>query len=192
MVEISEYLWECLYVMKHVYDHNPKASIFQLYGKEVIDGEGIYEVSMNALDQFFAETRFYFNEDKEIETFVFFDPLINECWKLCDEYEANNHLQPEDNEFRRGLERSLESALYIPDYSYDGRWYADTKHKSGCRLVMLCYCEFYGHCYLPAALSEAYDAFAYYAEQLKKALGRAGQAEIIPLPQDASASKEAA
>ena len=185
MVEISEYLWECLYVMKHVYDHNPKASIFQLYGKEVIDGEGIYEVSMNAMDQFFAETRFYFNEDKEIETLVFFDPLINECWKLCDEYETQKNVPPKENEFRRGLESSLESALYVPDYSYDGRWYADTKRRGGCRLVMLCYCEFCGHYYLPEALSEAYDAFVYYSKQLKEALGRTGKAEIIPISRTA-------
>ena len=192
MVEISEYLWECLYVMKQVYDHDPKAQLFQLYGDTVINGDDIYEISMNSMDQFFADTRYYFNEEKEIETHVFFDPIITECWKLCDEYEAKNHLQPEDNEFRRGLERSLESALYVPDYSYDGRWYADTKHKGGCRLVMLCYCEFYGHYYLPEALSEAHDAFTHYRKRLKEALNSIGEAEIITFPVTDPDKKEAA
>jgi hypothetical protein len=192
MVEISEYLWECLYVMKQVYDHDPKAHLLQFYGNNVIDGDDIYEVSMNALNQFFVDTRYYFNEEKEIETHVFFDPIITECWKLCDEYEAQNNLQPKDDEFRRGLESSLESALYVPDYSYDGRWYADTKRRGGCRLVLLCGCEFYGHCYLPAALSEAYDAFIHYRKRLKEALNSTGGAEIVTLPVAKLSEKEAA
>ena len=117
MIEISEYLWETLYAIKAVYDHDPKAQIFQLYKDTAIDGDDLFEIAENAINQFFVDTREYFNEDNEVATYVFFDPIITQYWKLCDEYEKRLQLDPKENRFRSDMNRALESALYIPDYS---------------------------------------------------------------------------
>ena len=100
MIEISEYLWETLYAIKAVYDHDPKAQIFQLYKDTAIDGDDLFEIAENAINQFFADTREYFNEDNEVATYVFFDPIITQYWKLCDEYEKRLQLDPKENRFR--------------------------------------------------------------------------------------------
>ena len=178
MIEISEYLWETLYAIKAVYDHDPKAQIFQLYKDTAIDGDDLFEIAENAINQFFDDTREYFNEDNEVATYVFFDPIITQYWKLCDEYEKRLQLDPKENRFRSDMNRALESALYIPDYSYNAAWYSDTKHKNGCRIVILCYLEFNTYHWIPTALSEAYDAFVHYTQQIKAAIAEVDQPKI--------------
>ena len=181
MIEITDYLWETLYVLKSVYDHDPNASVLRSYGDIVLDGDFIYEIAEDAIFQIFADTREYYDDEKEMTVYVFFDPIITDFWRLCDEYELRFHVQPEDNKYREDMNRALVSALDVPDYSFAARWYTDTKRKTGCRLVMLCDCEFYGFHWLPEALSNAYDAFLCYTKQLKEALGDRKQGEVIEL-----------
>jgi len=182
MVEINEYLWECLYEMKAVYDHDPEAPVLQTYHDTALDGDDAFEFGMNAMHQFFADTRCYYDDDKDLEVTVFYDPIITDFWRLCEEYEAITGLSREKDPFRKELICNLESALYIPDYSYDARWYCDTKRRGGCRLVLLVYCDFCGSCYIPAALADAYDAFAYHTERLKKEMKRIGEGKLKALP----------
>ena len=192
MVEISEWLWETIYVMKQVYDHNPDAPLLRMYRDSVLDGECVYEISQNAVDQFFADTRGYYDSDKDLSIYVFFDPIITEYWKLCDEYEERTGLKPEDNRFREAMDRALSSALSIPDYSYNAVWYSDTKRKNGCRLVLLCYCEFYGYHWIPGALGEAYDTFVYQTNRIKEALAELEKPKIVELPKRKRQRKKAA
>ena len=170
MVEINEYLWATIYVLKTVYDHNPESPIFHEYASAVIDGDLIYEISENAIQQFFADTREYYNEEDDVATYVFLDPIITQYWKLCDEYEKKLRLDPKDNRFRQDMDQALDSALYINDYSYAYNWYSDTKHEYGCKIVLLCYCEFWSYHWIPKALSEAYDAFVHYTKLIKEAI----------------------
>ncbi len=175
MYEINDWLWETIYILKIVYDHNPEASVLRSFKERDVDGDDVYEIAESAIDQFFADTRSYYNEELDLSVYVFFDPLITDFWKLCDEYEKRLCLEPEENKYRNEMGRALDSALYIGDYSYDARWYTDTNHKSGCRLVLLCYCEFCGYHWIPAALSEAYDAFVHYTALIRKELAEMKQ-----------------
>ena len=170
MVEIDDYLWESVYIMKSVYDHSPDAAVLQFYRNDELDGDYVYEIAENSVDQFFADTRMYYNENEDLSVYVFFDPIITGFWQLCDEYEQRCGFKPEENRYRKEMGKALDSALHIPDYSYNAIWYTDTKHKNGCRLVLLCYCEFCGFQWIPEALKEAYDAFVHHAKRLKDAL----------------------
>ena len=81
----------------------------------------------------------------------------------------------------RRLKHDIYSALDIPDYAYDVGLYCDTARKNGCRIVMLFYCEFYSYHMIPAALKEAYDAFAYHTSRLKEAIASLHRAKPIEL-----------
>ena len=181
MIDINEYVWEGLYVLKDVYDHNPDAAVLRMYRDNVIDGDYTFEISINSLDQFFEDTRDYYDEEKELEVVVIFDPIITAYWKMCDEYEARQKIEPKKNKFRSDMFSALNAAFDLPDYSFGARSYEDTKHKSGCRIVLLMYCEFYSHFMVPGALAEAYDAFVHYTKLLQKELdGLKGKIVAFP------------
>lgn len=192
MVEINAYLWAAVYVLKTVYDHNPESPIFHEYANVVIDGDLIYEISENAIHQFFADTREYYNEEDDVATYVFFDPIITQYWKLCDEYEKRLQLDPKDNCFRKDVDHALDSALYINDYSYDYTWSTDTRRANGCKLVLLCYCEFGSYHWIPKVLSEAYDAFVHYTKLIKEAIAELDEQKTDDLPMQMCQRKKAA
>lgn len=190
MIEVSDWLWETLAVLKDVYDFNPEASVLQSYRDNVLDGEDVFEVSLNSLGEFFEDTRCYYNDKKELDITVIFDPIITAFWKLCDEYEAYKDIDPKENKHREEMDKALDSAFYIPDYSFDAIWYSDTKHKNGCRIVLIMYCEFYTHYMVPGALAEAHAAFEYHTKRLQKELDELKQGEIVAFPSEEE--KEAA
>ena len=192
MHEINDWLWETIYILKIVYDHNPEASVLRSFKERDVDGDDVYEIAESAIDQFFTDTRRDYNEEEDLSIYIFFDPLITDFWKLCAEYEERLRLKPEENKYRKEMENALDSALYIPDYSYDAKYYTDTKQEDGCRLELLCYCEFCGYHWIPEALSEAYDAFVHYTALIREELAEMKQTEIIALPKRPQQRKKAA
>lgn len=192
MTEIDEFLWATIYVLKTVFDHNHESPLLRQYSDMTVDSDLIYEIAENAIYQFFADTREYYNERGEITTYVFFDPIITQFWELCDEYENKLQLDPKDNHFRKDMERALDSALYINDYSYSYDWFNDTKHKYGCKLILLCYCEFWSYHWIPTALSEAYDAFVHYTQLIKEAVAELNQLKTDEQPKRFCKREEAA
>ena len=185
MIDVSVFLWESIYALKEVYDHNPVASVLSYYKDVVLNGDYIYEIVEDSIGQFFADTRRYYDDENDLSVYVFFDPIITGFWKLCDEYETRLRIKPNENKYREEMERDLDSAMYIPDYSYDFKSYKDTTRKSGCRIVILCYCEFNGYQWIPDALNEAYDTFVYHTNQIKEAIAQLDQ------PQPFESEKEA-
>lgn len=192
MHEINNWLWETIYILKIVYDHNPEASVLRSFKDRDVDGDDVYEIAESAIDQFFTDTRRDYNEEEDLSIYIFFDPLITDFWKLCVEYEERLRLKPEENKYRKEMENALDSALYIPDYSYDAKYYTDTKQEDGCRLVLLCYCEFCGYHWIPEALSEAYDAFVHYTALIREELAELKKADVIVLPTKSQRRKKAA
>ena len=192
MIEINDYLWGTIYVLKTVYDHDPDANVMKSYKEIVMDGDYIYEVSEEAIRQFFADTREYYDDEKELSVYVFFDPIMTEFWELCEAYEERLGIKPEENRHRGDMERALNSALYIPDYSIAERVYMDAKRKNGCRIVLLCYCDFCSFHWIPEALSEAYDAFVYHTRLLREAMAQSEGTKIIELTDAMSERREAA
>jgi len=191
MGELNDYLWEALYILKGLYDHGKLEDLLRFYRDREIDGDDFYEMATEAIGHVFEDTRCYYNEEKEIETYVFFDPLITEFFRLCEQYEKENGMPPENNDFRQALYRSIRSEFQFNSYSYDFDVCDDTSRKNGCRIVLLLYCEFCTHYEVVDGLLEVYDSFAYYTRQLQEALGMAKRCEIISMPVE-SRNKEAA
>ncbi len=70
MVEINEWLWETLYTLKKLYDHG-KTSLLEQYAEHVLDGDDVGEIAIQAVYEIFAETRDYWDDGNELETYVF-------------------------------------------------------------------------------------------------------------------------
>ena len=186
MVEINDYLWEGLYILKSMYDHDENASILKWYRDSTLDADDMYEIAVNATGGVFQDTRNYYDEEKEYEIYVFLDPIITEFWKLCEEYEARTGVEKENSIYRKELLSAIDSALYIPDYSYGAYSYEDTKRRCGCRLVMVLGIEFGHHYMLPGALCEAYEAFEMMAKRVRNALEELDEQKVVvfPAPQE--------
>lgn len=192
MEELSDYLWEALYILKSLYDHGKGEAILHYYAAHNIDGDDWYEMAMEAVGYIFLDTRGYYNEEKEIEVNVFFDPMITEFFRLCEQYETEDGIPPENNQYRQDLYRAIESGFCFNSYSYSYRVYTDTSRKNGCRIVLLLYCEFYNHYEVVNGLLDVYDAFEFQTQRLKEELGIVRKGEILTLPEKSSAEKEAA
>lgn len=190
MIEISSWLWESLYILKNIYDHDPEADILKMYHDNELDGDDMYEIAMNSMDQVFSDTRNYYNYDDEIDVTVFSDPVMTECWNACAEYETKAGIEPGKNEYRQELIRDLQSALSIPDYSYCGIYYSDLD-RGYPRIVMLMYLEFAQHYMVPEALCNAYSSFEYHTKRIKKAIAELEKPKIIELPKKQQRKKAA-
>ena len=87
MVEINEWLWEGLYTLKKLYDKG-KTDLLEQYSMNVLDGNNVGEISMEAGYEVFADTLDRYDEKEDLDTFVFFDPIFDEFNRLCEVYEA--------------------------------------------------------------------------------------------------------
>ena len=192
MDELCYYLWETLYVLKSLYDHGKGQNLLDYYASHNIDSDDFYEVAMEAIGHIFEDTRVYYNGEQEIETNVFFDPVITEFFLLCDQYETERGILPESSQFRQGLYRAIESAFCFNSFSYTYTVYTDTSKKNGCRIVLLFYCEFCNHYEAVDGLLDVYDAFVEQTRRLKEEMGLTRMGKILTLPEVRSETKEAA
>lgn len=189
---MSDYLWETLYILKGLYDHEKGGDFLKYYAGLEIDGDYFYEMAMEAIGYVFEDTRLYYDEEKEIEVNVFFDPIITEFFRLCGQYEAENGIEPENNRFRQSLHRAIDIGFRFSSYSYNYHVYTDTSKKNGCRIVLLFDCEFINHYEAVVGLLEVYDAFVEQILRLKEELGMSKKGGIIPLPENNEESERAA
>ena len=190
MIEISSWLWESLYILKNIYDHDPDADILKMYSDNELDGDDMYEIAINSMDQVFSDTRSYYNEEREIDITVFSDPVMTECWQACAEYETKAGIEPKQNEYRQELIRDLQSDLHIPDYSYSGIYYSDLD-RGYPRIVMLIGIDFGLHYEIPEALCNAYSSFEYHTKRIKKAIAELEKPKIIELSKKQQRKKAA-
>ena len=181
--DMSAFFWETLYIVKQMHDHGVGDRLLKLFGNDEIDSDSIYELAWEAIGSVFSDTRHYYNSENEIETLVFFDPVIDSFYRLCEEYEQIYGICPEENEFRRSMKNEVRNALSFGDYSYDYTVVTDTKKSLGCRIVLLFYVDFCCHHEIPGGLLDIRDALVYHGELLRKELAAQKTAVIIPLPQ---------
>ena len=188
----NDYLWEALYILKALYDHGKGEKLVNRYRDREVDGDDMYEIAMEAIGYVFADTRFYYDEEKEIDVNVFFDPMITEFFRLCEQYEAEDGVPPENDPYRQELYQAIDTGFSFNSYSYIYRVYTDTSKKNGCRIVLLFYCEFCTHYEVPGGLLDVYDAFEEQTLRLKRELGMVKPCEVLTMPALHTEEQEAA
>ena len=189
-MDINDYLWETLYIMKALYDHGKGQNLLDSYANVVMDPDYYGDVIWDSIGYVFADTRHYYQEEKDLEVWVFFDPMIQEFYSLCARYEQERHVKQEENPYRKDMRRSLEYGLAYNDYDYSYQVYDDYKKK--CRIVLLLGCEFQCHYEVVPGLLDICEAYGIQTQKLKEELGlipRQDAGEPIP---EAEEWKEAA
>lgn len=191
MVEINEWLWETLYTLKKLYDHG-KTSLLEQYAEHVLDGDDVGEIAIQAVYEIFAETRDYWDDGNELETYVFFDPVFDEFQRLCKLYENEIQINANENPHRDAIRSAIRSSLYFNDYSYDYWYYDGTQRDGKTKLILKLYPEFCQTCEIAGGLLEVYDAFENHVKQMEEELGMQEE-RTVPFPKrQAETLKEAA
>ena len=189
---LTDYLWEALYVLKELYNHGKGETLFESYRGKAIDSDDFYELAMEAIGHVFADTRTYYNEEKEIETNVFYDPVITDFYRLCEQFETEHGLSSKDNPYRQSMDRAISSAMSFNSYSYNYEIHETTKKERGCHLVLMFDCEFCVHYEAVGGLLNVYDAYEYETKRLKRALGLEKPCQVLTMPSAATEEQEAA
>lgn len=171
MIEITPDTFECLYVMKQLYDHPQGEKMFEQHRNSFVDGDCFYEISLEAAMGIFKDTRDYYNAEDEISTLVFMDPIITEFCELCEQYEAQRGIAAEDNVFRQEFRGAVDVAMRFDSYDYAYEFYDRQSGHGRNRLVFLSGCEFADHYALSEALLNIYDALKLQIQSLRRELG---------------------
>ncbi len=192
MADLSEYMWEGLYVLKQLYDYGFGENLLHEYSSIELDGDYIGDIAMRAVFEVFEDTRDYYNNEIEVETYVFFDRTINEFFETCRTYEKHNQLLPEENKHRKAMEKEANYALSFNSYSYDYCIYSGDDPHEPCRVVLCLHCEFCAIHEIPGGLVELRSALITHTEEMKRDMSAVGRTNILPFPKRTESEKEAA
>ncbi len=165
--DIDYCTFEFLSVAKDLYDYGLLDKVLETVGNMEVC-EDYYSIAWEGIASVFKGFRQYFVEETQMETLVFFDPVITDFYRLRVMYEANNDISEINNAFRRDGEKEVYQCFCLNSYDFDVLLYDGTHGNP--RLVILSGEEFYGHTELPRMLSEAKNTFEKHSKKLKAAL----------------------
>lgn len=191
MHEIDYYDIESIYLFKQLHDSGICDGLLKMYQDAEISGDYFYEMAYEAIGYIFTNSSHYFNEEDEIETWVFMDPLLDEFCRLCQDYEQARGVSEKDNPFRQDFEKILYSGFSFTGYNYGFDWKLTPKERGKRRLLLYTGPEFYYEAEVPCGLLEIREGLESCLKRLKNELAvSAGQLEVLPMP--AAEMKEAA
>lgn len=159
--------FECLSVAKDLYDHDLLDRVLEKSGSVELC-EDYYSLAWDGIVCVFADFRQYFVDETQVETMVFFDPVITEFYELCALYDAEKDITKDLNPFRREIAKDVYQCFTLSSYDFDVRVFDGSRGRP--RVVFLDGEEFYGHSELPGALMEVRNTFESYCRRLKKEL----------------------
>lgn len=177
---LEPYFFDNLCVAKQLWDAGAGNRFFDHCGSFPVDTEDYYELFYYGVASVYKETCNYYNEEKEIETLVLFDPLMDEFFRLCREYEQRKGISREDNPYRRQGQTEVHDSFGFVDYCCDW-WLCDEQHGRP-RLVILFDCNFCGHHALPGAIADSRSELESQIIGLRNALAKLEPQPVITLP----------
>lgn len=190
-MELYDEFFALLRLSKSLYDCGMAEQLKKWCGTCELDGDFYWELAHEATGWVFQDTRLYYNENDEMETWLFTDPIIDRFCKLCQEYESRKGISEKENPYRNDMERILHDGFTFSGYSYGYDWRLSQEDRGRKCLLIFTGCEFYCNDEVPAGLLEIRDGFETMIAHLEDELSK--EARIIPLPLAAEVQqKEAA
>ena len=177
MVELPYMFFEMLDLAKCLHDSELAEKFHKRFDKLELCEESFYELAYEATGWIFEDSRDYYNNEEEFETWVFYDPLIDRFCQLCQVYEQQNDLSEEQNPYRRQIISAINSAFCFNHYSYNFDWRLSASDRGRKRLLFYIGPEFYELCELPPALLEIREQFQNLVGQLEQSVD-AEQSEV--------------
>lgn len=179
MAELYEEFFSLLRFAKNMYDCRMGEQFKKRFGFYKLDGDSYWELAYDTISWAFLDTRHYYNDRDEIETWLFIDPVIDRFCELCREYEERRGVSGEENPYRKDMERILHEGLCFNSYSYGYDWRLSAEDRGRKRLLLFTGCEFYSHDEIFDGLMEIKHGFEMINKKLEAELNQ--ETRIIPL-----------
>lgn len=179
MTELYEEFFAMLRFTKNLHDCGMSDYIKSEIGSCQLDTDDYWGLAYEAISWVFSETRLYFNEFEEIDTWLFTDPLIDHFCQLCQEYEIRKNIREEANPYRKDMERILHEGFQFSSYSYGYDWRLSAKDRGRKCLLLFTGCDFYNTDEIPGGLLDIKDGFETMIAHLEEELSQ--ETRIIPL-----------
>lgn len=182
---------ESIYLFKRLHDRGMAEGLMKSYGNTEIDADMYYELSYESIGSVFTDSNNFYNQEEEIETWVFMDPLLDEFCVLCQSYELEHTVSPDENPYRDKFENIIRSGLSFGSYDYDFDWKLLPTDRGRNRILLFMGPEFAFASEVPCGLMDIYDGLEYCVKHLRtEILGK--NENILALPPPAEDRKEAA
>ncbi len=179
MTELCDEIFPMLRLAKNLFDHGLAEQFKENFGSWKLDGGDCWELAYEAASWIFQDTLHYYNEDKEIETWLFRDPVIDRFCRLCQEYETRGGISEEQNPYRRDMEQIMHDGFCFDGYSYNYDWRLSSKDRGQKCLLLFTGCEFYSSDEIPGGLMDIKGGFEATVARLEKELSK--ETRIVPL-----------
>lgn len=179
MMELYDDFFGMLRLTKRLYDCGIADRFKGLWDVYSLDGDEYWELAREAMGWAFTDTRLYYNENDEIETWLFVDPLIDRFCELCQKYETRRGISEDENFYRKEMETVLHEGFNFNSYSYGYDWRLSDKERGRKCLLLFIGCEFYSSDEVPEGLLHIKDGFEAMIARLEKELSK--ETRIIPL-----------
>ncbi len=164
--------------MKYFHDSPQWEEVKARFGDiDLNDEDFLVELSYEAIGWIFKETTIDFNEDYETDIWIFFDPVIDDFTRLCQEYEEQSGLEEEHDPYRQqGIRTICDSFGAISGYGFDFSWRLSAKDHGRKRILFFSGPEFWDLTALAVALMEIRTSLEDLNRRLEQEL------KVIPLP----------
>lgn len=179
MVELYGEFFAMLRLAKNLYDYGMEKELKKWFGGTELDGDYYWELAYEAISWAFQDTRQYYNENEEMETWLFMDPIIDRFCQLCQEYETRRGISEEENPYRKDMERTLHEGFNFNSYSYGYDWRLSPTDRGRKCLLLYTGCDFYNNDEVPTGLMDIRDGFETMIARLETELSK--ETRIIPL-----------
>lgn len=159
MVELYPGFFAMLRLAKNLHDSALRDKISNSFQALALDEDFYYELAYAAIDIIFEEFYLDYNEDRDMEVYVFCDPIIDKFCRLCWQYEQRRHLTEDKNPYRQRIEAVIRSGFCLDGYDYDFGWKLSANDRGRRRLLFFYGPEFCSLEDLPEGLLVIRDGF---------------------------------
>jgi len=167
MTELYGEFFASLRLAKKLYDCGLAEQFKESFESQILDGDDYWTLAYEAAGWVFQDTCQYYNEEAEIETWLFTDPVIDRFCELCREYETRQGICEEQNSYRRDMAGIIRENFSFNSYSYNYDWRLSSKDRGRKCLLLFIGCEFYSSDEVPAGLLEIKNGFCMLNEKLE-------------------------
>lgn len=170
MAKLNSDFFAMLRLAKLLYDGPLSEKARKKFGLFELNEDNYYELSYEAATLVFEETSCYYNENAEVETWVFCDPVMDRFCQLCGQYERRGGLTEDGNRYRKEVERAIASSFDFGSYACDFDWQLSAADRGRKRILFYTGPEFYDIWQLPECLLDILDEFKRVNEALEREL----------------------
>lgn len=179
MKELNHTFFSVLRLAKVFFDSDVPDKAKKDLGTWELDEDNCYVLGLEASEWIFQNTAYYYNEAKEIDTWLFADPIIDRFCQLCQEYERANGITEEENPYRRYIEQTIHESFHFDSYSYAYSWRLSLSERGRKCVLLFTGEEFYSHESVPEGLIEIREAFLALNQKMEAQPTK--ETRIIPL-----------